>query len=1029
MACRTGNTGSSSPWTYHDCCGVLITGTTTDQPICYENSLPLSVGILDTGSACTSNCTIYLSGCCSGDLYGLNSTTWASGVTGTWYFSGVPLLPDGCYNIVDTSGSTIINDLVFSSTSYSNLVSDCSDSLCECDCNCVEITIDPILPLIPQVAPYDGYYYFDYKKCGVGDTTYSAFTGTSSFNICSLSGESILAYFYTGATPSDILSGYTPWDVISGYYISSSTINSCTTEPCDAPSPSPTPTPTLTPTATVTPTYTPTNTPTPTATITETPTNTPTPTATITETPTNTPTPSVTPSSSGPPVSNDLNVTFTLTGECYNGIFVLDSGQTELFPTGGIPPYSVECETNPSIPSQVGIPLGGSALFTTLSADTYTFKVTDSSGGVNDSVLVNILVDDCFIAGLINVTDTTCNNPNGSFEVSVTTDSYPLSVDVFRDGGAGFNFYNNYILTTFGSYITDLPNGDYYVDITDFGGASATTVSSPVTISGSTPLDYELVVTNNSNCGIPSGKVEISGLTGSSYTYLWSNGGTGDEITGLTAGTYSVTVTDVFGCELTKTAEVLNSSSLGIISITTTQPGCLTSNGTVTINISGGSAPYYYSAATESTTTSSTSFTFTGVTAGDFPIFVQDASLCQLSTSTIVNGAGGLTSVSITQSPTNCDSAVNLDIIVDGAGTPFTYSYTGQTNPSNTSTYITNLNSHTFLNLPPDTYDVKITTSTGCEYSVVEVVSTTPKFSVSATTTGATCGSSNGSVIIEVGTGYTGVLDYVLSSGQSILDVNLSSYTFNNLVAGSYVITVTDQDGCFITEEFDITTSGDFGYLLTTTNCVLGDDGTASVTVFAGEPTFIYSWSNGESTSSISGLSGGTYSVVVTDDNGCFEEKFFTIICTSQQVTNYNVVPVCNDMFTTTVGNKRDMIEMLNEGFLDIISGESATNCVLNEAVFICEIVVSGYSGTTLWVSGGTVPFYTGYTLNDVPSDQLWADTIQTILAGIPEIENVEINQLTNTVKIFSNCNGEDDPLRNGYIDIDLQIDYDISCV
>ena len=473
----------------------------------------------------------------------------------------------------------------------------------------------------------------------------------------------------------------------------------------------------------------------------------------------------------------------------------------------------------------------------------------------------------------------------------------------------------------------------------------------------------------------------------------------------------------------------MNSSSLGIISITTTQPGCLTSNGTVTINISGGSAPYYYSAATESTTTSSTSFTFTGVTAGNFPIFVQDASLCQLSTSTIVNGAGGLTSVSITQSPTNCDSAVNLDIIVDGAGTPFTYSYTGQTNPSNTSTYITNLNSHTFLNLPPDTYDVKITTSTGCEYSVVEVVSTTPKFSVSATTTGATCGSSNGSVIIEVGTGYTGVLDYVLSSGQSILDVNLSSYTFNNLVAGSYVITVTDQDGCFITEEFDITTSGDFGYLLTTTNCVIGDDGAASVTVFAGEPPFIYSWSNGESTSSISGLSGGTYSVVVTDDNGCFEEKFFTIICTSQQVTNYNVVPVCDDMFTTTVGNKRDMIEMLNEGFLDIISGESATNCVLNEAVFICDIVVSGYSGTTLWVSGGTVPFYTGYTLNDVPSDQLWEDTIQTILAGIPEIENVEINQLTNTVKIFSNCNGEDDPLRNGYIDIDLQIDYDISCV
>jgi hypothetical protein len=1046
MACRTGNTGSSSPWTYHDCCGVLITGTTTDQPICYENSLPLSVGILDTGSACTSNCTIYLSGCCSGDLYGLNSTTWASGVTGTWYFSGVPLLPDGCYTIVDTSGSTIINDLVFSATSYSLGVSGCSVSLCECDCNCVEITIDPILQFV--YPPQGGLYYVDYKKCGLGDTTYSASTGgTLTFNICSLSGEPILAYFYTGGTPADIVSGYTPWDVISGYYISSSTINTCTTEPCDAPSPSPTPTPTLTPTATVTPTYTPTNTPTPTATITETPTNTPTPTATTTETPTNTPTPTVTitptetptntptptvtPSTSGEPVSGDLNASFALTGECYNGVYASGTGQLEIFPTGGIAPYSVECDSGQSLPIVVGITTGGSAIFTGLSADTYTFRLSDSSGGVNDSILINVIVDDCFNAGLINIVDTTCGDSNGSLEVSVDTDSYPLSVDLYLDNGGGYILFNSYTLSTIPSYISNLPEGDYYADVTDFGGATATTFSSIVTISGSTSLSgATLVVINNSNCGIASGQVEITGLTGASYTYLWSNAQTTDIITGLTAGTYSVTVTDEFGCELTKTAEVLNSPSLGIISITTTQPGCLTSNGTVTINISGGSAPYYYSAATESTTTSSTSFTFTGVTAGNFPIFVQDASLCQLSTSTIVNGAGGLTSVSITQSPTNCDSAVNLDIIVDGAGTPFTYSYTGQTNPSNTSTYITNLNSHTFLNLPPDTYDVKITTSTGCEYSVVEVVSTTPKFSVSATTTGATCGSSNGSVVIEVGTGYTGVLDYVLSSGQSILDVNLSSYTFNNLVAGSYVITVTDQDGCFITEEFDITTSGDFGYLLTTTNCVLGDDGTASVTVFAGEPPFIYSWSNGESTSSISGLSGGTYSVVVTDDNGCFEEKFFTIICTSQQVTNYNIVPVCDDMFTTTVGNKRDMVEMLNEVFVETISGQSVTNCVLIEAIFRCNIEISGYSGTTLWTFSANTPFYTGYTLTDVPSDQDWIDVIQDTLSGVTEIQQpVTIDALNNSVKIFSVCSGDDDPLRNGYIVISLEIDIDISCV
>lgn len=763
------------------------------------------------------------------------------------------------------------------------------------------------------------------------------------------------------------------------------------------------------------------STPTPTPTPTETPTQTPTPT----ETPTNTPTPTVTPSTSGDPVSGDLNASFNLTGECFNGIFTSGSGQLEIFPTGGIAPYSVECDSGQSLPVVTGITTGGSAIFTGLSADTYTFRLADSSGGVNDFILINVIVDDCFNAGIINITDTTCGDPDGSFEVSVDTDSYPLSVDLYLDNGGGFYLFNTYSLSTIPSYISNLPDGDYYADITDFGGATATTFSSIVTISGSTPLDYELVVINNSNCGIPSGQVEITGLTGLSYTYLWSNGQTTDIITGLTAGTYSVTVTDEFGCELTKTAEVLNSPSLGVVSITTTQPGCLTADGTVTINISGGTGPYYYSGTTgESSTTGSTSYTFTGVTAGSFGIYVQDASLCQLNTSATLVGGGGLTSVSITQIPTNCGSANNVDIFVNGVP-PFTYYYSGAS--AGPATFVTNSTNYTIPNLPAGTYDIEVSAGS-CTYTTGVTVTATPKFVVSATTTGSTCGLSNGSVLIEVGVGYTGVLDYVLSSGQSILDVNLSSYTFNNLVAGTYVITVTDQDGCFISEEFDIETTGDFGYLLTSTNCVLGDDGTASVNVFAGTPPFIYSWSNGESTSSVSGLTGGTYSVTVTDNNGCFETKFFTIICTSQQVSNYNIVPVCDDVFVTTVGNKRTMLEMLNEAFLESVP-TGATNCTLISAVFACNLGITGYTGTTQWVSGDTVNFYTGTSINDVPSDELWIQTIEGILNTIPEVESYQIDALNNSVRIFSNCDGDSDPLRNGYIDISLEIDLDISCV
>jgi translation elongation factor EF-1alpha len=135
-------------------------------------------------------------------------------------------------------------------------------------------------------------------------------------------------------------------------------------------------------------------------------------------------------------------------------------------------------------------------------------------------------------------------------------------------------------------------------------------------------------------------------------------------------------------------------------------------------------------------------------------------------------------------------------------------------------------------------------------------------------------------------------------------------------------------------------------------------------------------------------------------------------------------------MFTTTVGNKRDMVEMLNEVFVETISGQSVTNCVLIEAIFRCNIEISGYSGTTLWTFSANTPFYTGYTLTDVPSDQDWIDVIQDTLSGVTEIQQpVTIDALNNSVKIFSVCSGDDDPLRNGYIVISLEIDIDISCV
>ena len=87
-------------------------------------------------------------------------------------------------------------------------------------------------------------------------------------------------------------------------------------------------------------------------------------------------------------------------------------------------------------------------------------------------------------------------------------------------------------------------------------------------------------------------------------------------------------------------------------------------------------------------------------------------------------------------------------------------------------------------------------TGTNCEYTTSFTVSSTDKFSATTLTTGSTCSQTDGVLYIEVSTGYTLPLDYILSDGQSVIDTSATAYTFNNLTAGSYILTIVDGEGC-----------------------------------------------------------------------------------------------------------------------------------------------------------------------------------------------------------------------------------------
>jgi len=712
-----------------------------------------------------------------------------------------------------------------------------------------------------------------------------------------------------------------------------------------------------------------------------------------------------------------LDATFSVTGVCEN----VGNGAVSIQPSGGVAPYSI-WNVVPGIPAYSGAASNGPFVFTGLTGGTYVWQINDTTAPDNQELFVNIIVSECFCGEVYDVVGTTCGSNNGSFYVSGSSTSAPYDIQLYN----GSTFYSGYTAQFFPYQILGLPSGLYDARISDSGGATAQTET--VLVSASTELDFGIWTVDASFCVQNQGKLAVTGQTGvGPYTYLWSNGETTNTITGLTRGTYSVTVTDSLGCSTTRSQDIVVTPQLGLGSVTASTPSCFTSNGSLTFTITGGTLPFYYSGSTGQVEYSnSRTFQLTGLTSGNYQVSVTDYDLCKQTFDSYITPPGGFDIVNINVTNSNCNSNNgSIGIIINGTSSNnYVYTISGSTTGV-VQTTTTPSQSQTFSNLSNDTYLVSISgTGSNCLYSTTKTITSTDKFTVNTNITGTTCGGNNGAIQAVVSSGYTSPLDYILSDGQQILDFAFSAYTFDGLLPGTYTLTVTDNENCSVTNSINITTSTAIEFSLFGTDCVSGNDGTASVVVTSGNPPFTYLWSNGETGSTITNLSGDTYNVTVTDSDGCAKRKSVTIVCDTAIVTTYSVVGVCNQLFTTTTNTKRSMKKMLNEGFLDVTSGR--TNCVLNTAEFNAVVSITGSTG---WVSGDTVPFYTATTLNSVPTDTQWINTVEGILNGISEVGSVTIDLLNNTIIIKSDCDGDSDPLKGATIKIQLQITYDVNCV
>ena len=974
----------------------VSTGDTTNGDICWSatttqegslvNYTPPGFGTITNGTADCWQCQYDYGGACliltgSTNVILVNccdptDTLDAEIISvGTPPIGTVTVYNDTCYTVSSIGGSGGPQLLI----TYDGCAPCLLNFPC---CECTEMEIGSSLPTLAD----DGNVYVDYTAC---NGTPTQVVGTSSnlvFNICSLSGQSITtsltfsSTLYSGDTyPFDPLFIGPPNGEVNATFIST-----CFSDPC-GPSPSPTPTPTQTPT------YTPSATPV--ATLTPTP----------TYTPTNSLTPTITPSNAFG-TGGVFDYTLNITGACQTGL-----GSVLITASGGTPPYTFDWYS-PNI--------GPGNLKTNLLPGSYLVRANDSSAPVNNEFYINVEVGGCLCVSLLNVYPTTCGEDNGS--VTATTTSTFVNVD-YNLYTIDDDFVQSGVSVSNTFTFLGLSAGTYYITAIDSSAASGQSQS--FIVQDSDPFDFGLYIVPNASCGTGSiGKLFVTGQTGNPpYSYLWSTGAITSSITGLTAGVYSVQVTDGQGCVKVQTATIENLPPVGFGSFTSTEPTCFANDGQIILNITGGTAPYYYSANTGVQLISySNSFVLSGLSNGTYTFTVTDAALCTFSVTTAIQSPNSLTSVNIFAENSSCsDGQGSITVTLVGGIPNYTYSLVYPT--GNVDTVVSTQTAEVFLSLSAGTYTVIIGDQGGCVYQEEVDILTVEKFDYYIYTTGSTCNNPFGSVSISVQTGAVSPLTYSIDGIQQITGTILSAVTFNNISVGQHTVTVTDNEGCSITRPFVIGSTDPVNFSLYSTSCGDGDEGVITAFISSGVPPFTFFWSDNIAGNpqqiTVTGLTGGTYSLIVVDSNGCSLARTTEIDCDKVYVS-YQSYTMGEDEFTIVSPTKCGIQQILVNGFYDLTSGN--TDCILTEAIYTARVQVQPL-GTVL-----TNTFYTGTSLNDVPSDGLWFSTIESMIESIPGIIDVQIDAVNNQITIKANPGSS---VTNQEIIVELIIVYDIDCL
>ena len=656
----------------------------------------------------------------------------------------------------------------------------------------------------------------------------------------------------------------------------------------------------------------------------------------------------------------------------------------------------------------------------TVTSGTYTYTVVDTNG-CSSSTTITITEPNQLIANAIIASPILCNGGNATVTVSATGGQIPYT-------GVG----------TF-----TLPAGTYNFTVTDSFNVSTIT---SITITEPSALTASISGTNVTCNGLNNGSATISASGGvGPYAYSWSNNSTNDSISNLAPGTYNVTITDANGCISSQTINISEPSTLTASASIVNPILCNGGIATVSVIGSGGTTPY-------------SGIGTYNVLAGTYTYLISDANNCNASVSIQVNEPSAL-SISLIGTNVNCNGLNNGSITSNVSGGTLPYNYLWSNGAFTSSV----------TNLAPGNYSLAVTDANGCAVNSNVTITEPLLLTANATlNTPILCNGGQGVISISGNGGalpYTGTGNFTVNSGisnytitdangciaqtsivvnepsllqansvisQSILcnggtgQITVSAaggtvpYTgtgLQSVLAGNYTYSVIDANGCTANTSINIIEPAALTITVTGNNplCNGSGNGSASAVVTGGTSPYTYSWSNGTSTSAATNLTSGTYTVQVTDANGCVISGSVTLTQPGTLSTNAIISSaiLCNGgTGQVTVNANGGLAPYTGTGLFNAIAGISsftvsdANGCTASTSINVTEpaplivnatiatpIACFGGNGNVFISAVGGTPGYTGTGSFNVPSGTYTYPV--TDINGCSSSTTITINQPT----------------------------------